>query len=72
MAQQHLSHIGFLRGCEDKKAYRTQHEAENFRFLRYGPRAAKYHSYRCEYCRQWHVGHVPGGGGAPYTRRIQK
>jgi hypothetical protein len=62
MPKQHPlgNHITFLRRCDGKRVYRSEQEAEHGRFLIYGVNALDYNSYRCEFCRQWHVGHNPG------------
>jgi hypothetical protein len=47
--------------CEGKKAFRSAEDARNAAYLvsaRTGQRLA---SYRCKFCRQWHIGHRPRG-----------
>lgn len=43
------------RSCEGKRPYATKREAKQAALTRLG----RYHWYRCDFCKFWHIGHKP-------------
>ena len=52
------------RNCNNKRAFNSSAEAHSFnkrapRWLKGSKKREHLHVYRCNYCRQWHIGHEP-------------
>lgn len=54
--------------CDGKRVFSSYAEACGFnkrasRFIKGSKKRERLHAYRCENCRQWHIGHTPAKPG---------
>jgi hypothetical protein len=56
------------KNCDNKRVFTSHAEASGFnkrsgRFLKGSKKKEQLHVYRCNKCRQWHIGHKPANPG---------